>query len=421
MSYKSLKGFRDLLPEETDKWMWMETVIRDLMKRYGFGELRLPYVESTELFTRGIGEGTDVVGKEMYTFLDRSDPPLSIALRPEMTAGAARAYVQHSVAQQQPITKWYYIGPAFRYEQPQAGRYRQFYQFGIELIKSDRPEAEAEVIAVGSDLLRELGLSNVKLLINSLGMPDERAEFRTALIDFLRERSDRLSEDSQRRMEENPLRVLDSKEESDLEATKDAPSILDFLSDESQAHFERVQELLKVAKVEYEIAPRLVRGLDYYTRTVFEFVGGDIGAQNTLIGGGRYDNLIEEVGGKPTPAVGFGCGLDRLILSIEAAESGPGMIPSIDAYIVALDDEARKWGVGMAALLRGLGVSVEFDLLGRSMKAQMREANKKGARQAIIVGGSELAEGVAQVKDMEQNEQRGIPFEELGTYLSRER
>jgi len=421
MSYKSLKGFRDLLPEETGKWLWMERIIRDLMRRYCFGELRLPFVESTELFARGIGEGTDIVGKEMYTFLDRSDPPLSISLRPEMTAGAARAYVQHSIAQQQPITKWYYVGPAFRYEQPQAGRYRQFYQFGVELINSDRPEAEAEVIGIGNDLLSELGLSNYTLLINSLGMPSERAEFREGLIDFLRQRSDRLSEDSRRRMEENPLRVLDSKEESDIQATQDAPSILDFLGDESREHFKRVQELLGAAKVKYEIAPHLVRGLDYYTRTVFEFVGGDLGAQNTLIGGGRYDNLIEEVGGKPAPAIGFGCGLDRLILSIEAAGSGPTTEPSIDAYIVALDDQARRWAVGAATLLRCSGANIEFDLLGRSMKAQMREANRKGARNAIIVGANELAENIAQVKNMATNQQQGVPFEGLQEYIFPER
>ena len=417
MDYQTLKGFRDLLPDQTTTWLWMEGKIRDLMQRYGFGELRLPYVEATELFARGVGEGTDIVSKEMYTFLDRSDPPQSLALRPEMTAGAARAYAQHSIAQQQPITKWYYMGPAFRYEQPQAGRYRQFYQFGIELIGSDRPEAEAEVIAVANGVLRELGLQNYTLVINSLGMPDERIEFRNALIAFLRERIDQLSEDSQRRMEENPLRVLDSKEEQDIEATKDAPSILDFLGEESRTHFQRVQALLTTAGITYEVKPRLVRGLDYYTRTVFEFIGNDLGAQNTLIGGGRYDNLIEEVGGKPAPAIGFGCGLDRLILSIEAAESGPSQTPTIDAYIVALDDEARMWAIGTAALLRKAGLKVEFDLLGRSMRAQMREANRKGARQAVIVGGNELAEQIAQLKNMETNEQQAVPFEKLSEHI----
>lgn len=416
--YQTLKGFRDLLPEETEKWIRMETIIRDLMRRYGFGEIRLPIVEETELFVRGVGEGTDVVGKEMYTFLDRSDPPVSVSLRPELTAGAARAYVQHSIGQQQPLTRWYYVGPAFRYEQPQAGRYRQFYTFGLELIGSDRPEAEAEVIAVANDLLRELGIGNYDLLINSLGMPDERTEFRSALVDFLKGRADRLSEDSRRRMETNPLRVLDSKDEADVEATKDAPDILQFLGEESAAHFERVKELLGAATIPFTVVPRLVRGLDYYTRTVFEFVGYDLGAQNTLIGGGRYDNMIEQIGGKPAPAIGFGSGLDRLILATEAAGGMPETEPHLDVYIVALDDAARAWGVKTAAELRLFGMSVEFDLLGRSMKAQMREANRHGAARTVIVGSNELDAGIAQVKNMKTNEQQAVSFNDLAAVLS---
>lgn len=418
MSYQTLKGFRDLLPEETVVWGWMEGTIRTLMERYGFGEIRLPIVEASELFVRGIGEGTDVVGKEMYIFDDRSDPPTSLALRPELTAGAARAYVEHAVDRAQPITRWYYSGPAFRYEQPQAGRYRQFYTFGVELIGSDRAEADVETISAANDLLGALGLTNYRLAINSIGMPEERVAFRTDLVAFLRERADRLSDDSRRRMEANPLRVLDSKEESDIAATADAPSVLDYLGEESGAHFARVQELLDAAGVAYVVEPRLVRGLDYYTRTVFEFIGGDLGAQNTLIGGGRYDNLIEQIGGKPTPAVGFGCGLDRLILSIEAAGSGPSGDPSLDVYIVALDEEARRWAVATAAELRRAGLSVEFDLLGRSMKAQMREANRHGARHAVIVGASELADRTAQLKDMRANEQTAVPFGELAARIS---
>ena len=418
MSYQTLKGFRDLLPEETVVWGWMEGTIRTLMERYGFGEIRLPIVEASELFVRGIGEGTDVVGKEMYIFDDRSDPPTSLALRPELTAGAARAYVEHAVDRAQPITRWYYSGPAFRYEQPQAGRYRQFYTFGVELIGSDRAEADVETISAANDLLGALGLTNYRLAINSIGMPEERVAFRTDLVAFLRERADRLSDDSRRRMEANPLRVLDSKEESDIAATADAPSVLDYLGEESGAHFARVQELLDAAGVTYGVEPRLVRGLDYYTRTVFEFIGGDLGAQNTLIGGGRYDNLIEQIGGKPTPAVGFGCGLDRLILSIEAAGSGPSGDPSLDVYIVALDEEARRWAVATAAELRRAGLSVEFDLLGRSMKAQMREANRHGARHAVIVGASELADRTAQLKDMRANEQTAVPFGELAARIS---
>lgn len=420
MSYQTLKGFRDLLPEETEKWHWVEGTIGDLMRRHGFGEIRLPLVEATELFVRGVGEGTDVVGKEMYTFLDKSDPPLSIALRPELTAGAARAYVQHSMAQQQPLSKWYYVGPAFRYEQPQAGRYRQFYTFGLELIGSSQPEADAEVIAIAFNLLQRLGINNYTLKINSLGMPDERTNFRSALVEFLRERADQLSDESRRRMETNPLRVLDSKERADIEATKDAPDVLGFLQEESQAHFARVKELLEVSGIPYTVDPKLVRGLDYYTRTVFEFVSTDLGAQSTLIGGGRYDNLIEEIGGKPTPAIGFGSGLDRLILACEAAESFPDMSPHLDVYLVALDDAARSWATGMAGTLRTRGLSVELDLLGRSMKAQMRDANRKGTRHTVIVGGSELENRTAQVKDMQANEQTSVAFDDLVEALTRQ-
>ena len=420
MSYQTLKGFRDLLPEETEKWQWMEGVIRDLMRRYGFGEIRLPLVEATELFVRGVGEGTDVIGKEMYTFLDKSDPPQSIALRPELTAGAARAYVQHSIAQQQPLSKWYYAGPAFRYEQPQAGRYRQFYTFGLELIGSGRPEADAEVIAVANDLLQGLGIRNYTLKINSLGMPDERVNFRSGLVEFLRERADNLSDESRRRMETNPLRVLDSKDRRDIEATKDAPQILSFLQEESQEHFAEVKSMLEAGNIAYTVDPQLVRGLDYYTRTVFEFVGTDLGAQNTLIGGGRYDNLIEQIGGPSTPAIGFGSGLDRLILACESASAFPDMAPHTDVYLVALDNSARHWAAGMASLLRKRGLSVEFDLLGRSMKAQMRDANRKGARRAVIVGGSELENRVAQVKDMQANEQTEVPFGDLEETLFRD-
>jgi histidyl-tRNA synthetase len=412
-SYQSLKGFRDILPEETSAWQWMERTIHELMRRYGYGEIRLPLVESTDLFARGIGEGTDVVGKEMYSFLDKSDPPESLTLRPELTAGAARAYVEHSIGQQQPVTAWYYIGPAFRYEQPQAGRYRQFFTFGIELIGSEHPEADVDVIAAGADLLTALGIGNFRLRLNSLGMPEERIAYRAALLEYLRGRIDQLSEESVRRMEANPLRVLDSKKENDIRATADAPKIIDFLGEESRAHFDRVQELLADLGIPCVIDHRLVRGLDYYTRTAFEFQGLDLGAQDALGGGGRYDRLIEEVGGKPTPAVGFGFGLDRLLLAAQAAGAVPPPAPEIDAYIIGLDDPSRRWAMATVHALRRAGLAAECDLLRRSMKAQMRDANRKGARHVVIVGGNELAAREAQVKDMQSHTQRGIPFDDL--------
>ena len=418
--YRSLKGFRDLLPEQISTWHRVEEAIRTITARYGFGEIRLPIAETTELFARGIGEVTDVVGKEMYTFEDRSDPPVSITLRPELTAGAARAWVEHAVGKNETLSRWYYLGPAFRYEQPQAGRYRQFYTFGVELIGSDRPEAGVEVIALGNDLLAELGIDRYRLEINSLGLPSERLDYRAALVSFLRERQESLSQESRNRIESNPLRVLDSKDEGDREATADAPDILSFLGQESGDHFETVQELLGRADIEFSVNRRLVRGLDYYTRTVFEFIGEDLGAQSALGGGGRYDELIEQVGGTPTPATGFGFGIDRLVIALDAARSSGSTPHGVDLYLVGLDDISRRWVVATAGELRREGYSVIYDLQARSMKAQMREANRKGARLAVIVGENELREGVAQVRRMDSSEQTGVPFDQLPARLARE-
>jgi histidyl-tRNA synthetase len=411
--YQSLKGFNDILPGDSDVWLWLESEIRAVMRLYGFGEVRLPIVEATELFKRGIGEGTDVVGKEMYSFQDRSDPPESLTLRPELTASAARAYVEHGVGQVSTITRWYYIGPAFRYEQPQAGRYRQFYTFGIELIGSPHPEADVETITIAADLLKRIGLERYRLRLNSIGTAEERVEYRAALLAFLETRRDRLSEESLRRMEANPLRVLDSKKREDLEATADAPSILDYLGDESREHFESVRAMLDANGIEYVIDPRLVRGLDYYTRTAFEFQGLDLGAQDALLGGGRYDRLIEQVGGKSTPAIGFGMGLERIILALKNAGRLPQIPAETDVYIIGLDDASRRWAASIAHEIRTSGLAAEHDLLRRSMKAQMREANRRGAKLVVIAGENELAAREAQVKDMRGGAQRGIPFDAL--------
>ncbi len=417
MAFQSLKGFRDILPEEAARWRRIEHVVESLMRRYGFGEIRLPIVEATELFRRGVGEHTDVVGKEMYTFDDRSDPPESITLRPELTAGAVRAYVEHAVGQNQPLTRWYYVGPMFRYEQPQAGRYRQFHQFGAEILGSPYPETDAEVIAIGHDLLADLGIRNVRLRLNSIGMPEERAAYRAALREFLREREAQLSDDSRRRLDTNPMRVLDSKREEDVEACKGAPEILDHLGAESRQHFDTVREMLEREAIDYVVDPRLVRGLDYYTRTAFEFQGLDLGAQDALGGGGRYDMLVEQLGGKPAPAIGFSFGMERLLIGMEAAGAFTDAAAALDVYLVALDDEARRWAAGTAHDLRRAGVSVESDLLRRSMKAQMRDANRKNARRVVIVGSNELADRTAQVKDMAAGEQRAVPFEQLEAEL----
>lgn len=413
MAYQSIKGFRDLLPEETARWRRLENTIHDLMRRYGCGEVRLPLVEATELFARGVGAGTDIVGKEMYTFLDKSDPPESLTLRPELTAGAARAFVQHNMAGAHPLTRWYYIGAMFRYEQPQAGRYRQFSQFGMEVYGSPTPEADAEVLLAGVDLLTAIGVTNYRLRVNTLGMPEERNAYRAALLEFLRERAGQLSPESLRRMESNPLRVLDSKREEDVAATAEAPRIMEYLGEESRAHFEGVLELLRANGVEYIIDDRLVRGLDYYTRTAFEFQGLDLGAQDALGGGGRYDLLIEEVGGKPTPAVGFSFGMDRLLMAMEAAGSEPPIVTDADVFVVGLGDAARAWALTTVTRLRRAGITAECDILRRSMKAQMREANRRGARVALIAGDDELNAGQAQVKNLGTGAQRSAAIASL--------
>ena len=411
--YKSLKGFPDVLPEESAQRRWLESHIHELMRLYGYGEVRLPIVESTDLYRRGLGEGTDVVGKEMYSFDDRSTPPESITLRPELTAGAARAYVEHSIAQQSPLTRWYYIGPAFRYEQPQAGRSRQFSTFGIELIGSPYPEADVETITVAADLLRRVGIDRYRLRINSIGTAEERVEYRRVLLEFLESRRDALSEDSLRRMQGNPLRVLDSKKQEDVRATADAPSILDHLGDESREHFQSVCDMLSANAIEYVVDNRLVRGLDYYTRTAFEFQGLDLGAQDALLGGGRYDRLIEEVGGKPTPAIGFGFGIERILLALKNDARLPQIPSETDIYVVGLDDPARRWALSFAHDIRKAGYAAEHDLLRRSMKAQMRDANRRGAKLVVIVGENELATREAQVKDMRDGSQRSVPFDTL--------
>lgn len=413
MNYQSLKGFRDILPSESVNWRRVELAIHDLARRYGYGEVRLPIVESTDLFRRGVGEGTDIVGKEMYSFLDRSDPPESLTLRPELTAGAARAFIEHEIAKTHPVTRWYYVGPMFRYEQPQAGRYRQFFQFGLELFGPAAPEADAEVIVAGLDLLRLLGITNYRLRINSIGSNQERADYRVVLLDFLRNRADSLSDDSRRRMEGNPLRVLDSKRPEDVAATVDAPRILDFLGQESRAHFERTLDLLKGAGADPTVDHRLVRGLDYYSRTAFEYQGLDLGAQDALGGGGRYDTLIEMLGGDPTPAVGLSFGMERLLMAMEHAGLLPEEAPSTDVFLVALDDDARSWAFSVARSLRSIGMTVGLDPLGRSMKGQMREANRRGAALVVIAGSHELASRAAQVKRMADGQQRSVPFDDL--------
>ncbi len=411
--FKSVKGTRDLLPADTAAWNFVEGIIREVMSVYCYGEIRTPIFEDTSVFTRGIGEETDIVGKEMYTFTDKGGT--SLTLRPEMTAPVIRAYVQHGIGEQASVNKLYYIGPMFRQERPQAGRFRQFHQFGFECIGLPSPECDAEIIGMAAEIYRRLGIGYT-LKINSVGDSTCRPQYRDALQEYLRGVFDKLTPESQRRAGTNPMRVLDSKDEGDRAATADAPMIIDYLSDECRDHFQRTISLLDALGIAYTIDPRLVRGLDYYTRTAFEFVSSDLGSQDALGGGGRYDALVEQLGGKPTPSVGFASGIERILMVMEK-NGFQFPSPSPDVYIVALDEESRRWAFETAMAFRSLNIAADIDYAGRSMKAQMREANKSGAPSVIIVGESEMAERTAVLKNMRDGSQSSVPFDQLSTTL----
>ncbi len=415
--YQSVKGTRDILPEESRRWREVERRIRDAMRIYRYEEIRTPVFEETALFVRSIGEETDIVGKEMYTFRDKGET--SLTLRPEMTASVVRAYVQHHLAEQAPLAKLYYIAPMFRQERPQAGRLRQFHQFGMESIGSGDPACDAEIIALAARIYRSLDLP-FRIRLNSVGDERCRPAYRNALKEFLRSREGELSPDSRRRLETNVLRVLDSKEEADRRVAGEAPALADYLCDECAAHFSRVRAALDGLGIPYDVDHRLVRGLDYYTKTAFEFVSSSLGAQDALGGGGRYDALVEELGGRPTPAVGFAAGIERLLIVLEKAGFPfPSEAPL--CYGIGLDAESRGRIFRTVQELREAGFAAEMDYLDRSFKAQMREANKLGARYAVIVGGDELARGGAIVKAMEGGSQEFIEFQNLLSYFQKMR
>lgn len=391
---RAVKGMNDLLPEELGRWRRLESIFRETAERYGFGEIRTPLLEPTELFVRSIGEATDIVEKEMYTFHDKGEKNLT--LRPEGTASCARAYLEHTVGAREAITRWYYLGPMFRRERPTRGRYRQFHQAGVEVYGDPGPFIDAEIIDMLVRFLSELGIVDLRVLLNSLGDQETRQNYREALIRYLEPHRGSLSADSQRRLETNPLRILDSKAPEDQAIIEDAPSILEHLSEEDQAHFDGVRRTLDRLGTPYEIEPRLVRGLDYYSRTLFEVQGrgGELGAQNALAGGGRYDGMIEELGGKATPAFGFALGIERLLLAMGEAEdeSRPRVM------ILAANDEARVEAVALARELRDAGFNIETDLRGTSLKSQLRRADRSGAALAFILGDDELKRGVIQWK-----------------------
>ena len=405
------RGTKDILPDTVGDWNYVEGEIRELCRRFGYSEIRTPIFEHTELFQRGIGEGTDVVDKEMYTFTDRGER--SITLRPENTASAVRAYLQNKLYAQSNLVKLFYIGSMFRYDRPQAGRMREFHQFGVEALGEANPAVDAEVILLAMNLLEGLGLKDLELSINSVGCPKCRSKYRTMLQYFFRDKLEDLCEDCRSRFERSPLRILDCKKDSDKPYMADAPKITDCLCEECAEHFAKLKELLTSAGISFTHDPRLVRGLDYYTKTAFEIKYPPLGAQSAVAGGGRYDGLIEEMGGNPTPAVGFAIGLERLLLALESQNLLPEKNRSVDAYVVALGETAQAEGFKLLNSLRQQGLSAAMDFAGRSMKAQMKQANKLGAKYSVILGEDEISEGVVMLRSMEDSSQAKVPMNQV--------
>ena len=413
---KAVTGTKDILPQEIVNWKHLESIVEEIFSNFNYKEIRTPVFEETSLFARGIGEETDIVGKEMYTFIDRSEA--SLTLKPEMTASVVRAFIEHSLGKLQPLNKLYYISPMFRQERPQAGRQRQFHQFGAEALGSGSPLLDAEMIIIAYSILQKLGLKDLSIKINSLGVPGSRESYKKILKDYLQNFKAQLSEDSARRFDTNILRVFDSKVETDQDILKSAPLLIDYIDDESKEHFEIVKELLTKSNVPFEIDPKLVRGLDYYTKTTFEIVSGKVGSQSALCGGGRYDLLIEQLGGSSTPGVGFAAGIERILLACENEKSFNLLPEQIDMYIVRLDKELTSVVYELALNFRSKNFTVEFDYLDRSIKAQMREANKLNARYVLFVGGDEYQAGKFNIKTMATGDQELIPVDNTDRIIS---
>jgi histidyl-tRNA synthetase len=417
MAFQKPKGTQDILPGTVEKWQYIEGKAREVCRRYNYKEIRTPIFEQTELFRRGVGETTDIVEKEMYTFEDKGNR--SMTLRPEGTAGVVRAYVENKLYGEPDISKLYYLGPMFRYEHSQAGRYRQFHQFGIEVFGSVDPSVDAEVIALGYTFYNELGLKGVKVEINSVGNRPSREAFKETLLGYLEPLRPQLCNDCLSRLERNPLRILDCK--TDQHLFGDAPSILDSLDEECSAHFEAVKRHLQAMGIEYEVNPRLVRGLDYYTHTAFEFKAEGIGAIDTIGGGGRYNGLVEQVGGQDQPGVGFGLGLERALLILEAQRIELPLQPPLEVYLIALGSEAEHEVVRQLFRLRQEGVTAEKDYQSRKMKAQMKSADRYQARYTAILGEDELGRGEITVKEMATGEQVNVPIESLVDWIKDKR
>ncbi len=407
----AIKGTLDTLPSESYKVQYVEAAMREIAENYGFYEMRTPVFEHTELFQRSVGETTDVVQKEMYTFNDKGGR--SITLRPEGTAGAARAFLENGLFNEAMPQKIYYLTSCYRYEKPQAGRLREFHQFGVECFGAPTAAADAEIILLANEIFNYLGINGLSLEINSIGCPECRKKYQQALREYFTAHIDELCDTCKSRLEKNPMRILDCKSPADKEIAKGAPKILDYLCEDCNAHFELVKKYLTANNVEFTVNPAIVRGLDYYTRTVFEFVSNEIGAQGTVCGGGRYDGLIEEMGGKPTAACGFGLGIERLLLLMEAQQTAFPERKKCDIFIGSMGENENLKASQLATDLRNEGLAAQFDTVGRSLKAQMKYADKIGALYTMVIGANELESGKAVLKNMTDGTTEEIELEDF--------
>ena len=405
------KGTQDILPEDISKWYYIEDIIKEILNKYGYKEIRTPFFEYTDLFVRGIGESTDIVTKEMFTFPDRKGR--SLTLRPEGTAPVVRAYLENSMSRISKVTKLFYIGPMFRCEKPQAGRFRQFNQFGIEIIGTKSPAADAEVIITALDVYKKLGLKNLEILINSVGCKKCRFDYIQKLKKYLKDKKELLCSDCKMRYEKNPLRVFDCKKDGCQKIIEKAPLIIENLCQECESHFAQVKSYLDDQKILFHEEPRLVRGFDYYTKTAFEIISGELGAQNAIAGGGRYDDLVEELGGKPTPAVGFAAGIERMIIAIDQQKVKWPEEKGLDIFVAKVDEKNKDSAFKLLQKIRNAGLSADMDYSEGSLKSQMRIANKLGVRYTVIVGEEELSKNMVILRNMQTKEQKEVKVNSL--------
>lgn len=409
------KGTKDILPKDSYKWQFIENTARQTAKLFGAQEIRTPTFEHTEVFLRGVGETTDIVNKEMYTFLDKGGR--SITLKPEGTAGVARAFVENGLNNSALPAKFYYITSCFRYERPQAGRLREFHQFGVEFLGSKEADIDAETILLAKTFLEKVGIENITLYLNSIGCKTCRAEYSKALTSYLNENYDKLCPLCQDRLAKNPLRILDCKNDDCKDITKNAPKIIDYICDDCSNHFEKVKKLLTVAGVEFKINPNIVRGLDYYTRTVFEFVSENIGAQGTVCGGGRYDGLISDLGGTDTPGIGFAVGIERILMLLENTGKTIENPNTVQVYFAPMGEKENEKAFELCTSLRANGVIADFDHMGRGIKAQFKYADKIGAKYVAVIGSNELDNGVVKVKNMTDGSETEVEFDKLKEFI----